>query len=98
MIELPLTVHGMVVPNNDGTFDIYINGLLSPERMEEALAHELEHIREDHMYRIECSVAQLESEADKASTILPEQETQKSKAFSCSVPHLPPSFPTTQLA
>lgn len=95
---MPLTVHGMVVPNNDGTFDIYINGLLSPERMEEALAHELEHIREDHMYRMDCPVAQLETEADKVLTAPPEQGMQKEKALNCSVSRRHPSPPAIQLA
>ena len=63
-VQLPRTIHGTVLPNDDGTYDIYINSLLSPDQQEQALAHELEHIREDHMYRDDCTVADLEAAAD----------------------------------
>lgn len=31
LVEMPLTVKWVAVPNDDGTFDIYINSLLSEE-------------------------------------------------------------------
>ena len=49
-IPLPNAVRAVTLPNNDGTFDIYINARLPEELQERALAHELEHIRRDHFY------------------------------------------------
>lgn len=50
MIGLPDTVPAVVLPNDDGTFDIYINANLPEEMQNRALEHELEHIRRDHLY------------------------------------------------
>lgn len=50
MIPLPHTVPAVVLPNDDGTFDIYINSILPEETQNKALEHELEHIRRDHLY------------------------------------------------
>lgn len=50
LIPLPIAVRAVVLPNNDGTFDIYINANLPEELQQRALAHELEHIRRDHFY------------------------------------------------
>lgn len=41
-VKLPRTIHGTVLPNDDGTYDIYINSLLSPDQQEQALAHALD--------------------------------------------------------
>jgi len=41
---------GMVTPNDDGTFSIYINGNLPIERQRKALDHELDHIADDDFY------------------------------------------------
>lgn len=43
-------VGGMVMPNDDGSFSVYINANLSQERKKEALDHELEHIEDDDFY------------------------------------------------
>lgn len=37
-------VGGMVTPNEDGSFSVYLNANLSQERQKKALQHELEHI------------------------------------------------------
>lgn len=50
MIPLPDTVPAVTTPNDDGTFDVYINANLPEERQNRALEHELEHIRRDHFY------------------------------------------------
>ncbi len=39
------SVGGMVTPNDDGSFSVYINSNLSVESQKKALDHELEHIR-----------------------------------------------------
>lgn len=44
------SVGGMVTPNEDGSFSIYINSNLSQERQKEALDHELDHIRNNDFY------------------------------------------------
>ena len=49
-VALPNTVRAVTLPNNDGTFDVYINADLPEELQRKALDHELEHIRRDHFY------------------------------------------------
>lgn len=62
MIALPLSVRAVTLPNNDATFDIYVNAALPEELQEKALAHELEHIKRNHFYD-ENPVVQNEREA-----------------------------------
>ena len=50
LVSLPAKVEGVTLPNDDGTFDIYINSRLSPARQQETLEHELRHIRHEHFY------------------------------------------------
>lgn len=50
LIPLPDTVRAVTIPNDDGTFDIYVNKNLPEELQDRALTHELEHIRRDHFY------------------------------------------------
>lgn len=69
-IPLPATVEGVTIPNDDGTFDIYINESLPPERQEDALRHELRHITKDHLYDDVSPVEQLEREADTRDSLL----------------------------
>lgn len=49
-LPLPSSVEGVVLPNDDGTYDIYINTNLPIERQEAVLRHELAHIKKDHLY------------------------------------------------
>jgi len=49
-VALPRGVRAVVLPNDDGTFDIYINARLPEELQRAALQHELKHIRKDHFY------------------------------------------------
>ncbi|MBQ3504266.1 MAG: hypothetical protein IJA75_06155 [Oscillospiraceae bacterium] len=49
-VALPGSVRAVVLPNDDGTFDIYINARLPEELQRAALQHELKHIRKDHFY------------------------------------------------
>ena len=37
-VELPLKVDGVTIPNNDGTFDIYINALHTEPHQKESPA------------------------------------------------------------
>ena len=49
-VPLPLAVRAVTLPNEDGTFDIYLNANLPDELQRKALDHELRHIRKDHFY------------------------------------------------
>lgn len=63
LVELPPSVEGVVLPNTDGTFDIYINSTLCPARQQECLDHELRHIMHDHFYN-DRPVAECEHDAN----------------------------------
>lgn len=61
--EFPRTIEAVTLPNDDGTFDIYINSLL-PECVQKVkLEHEIRHIARDHFYA-EKPVAECEAEAN----------------------------------
>lgn len=60
LIPLPYHVHGFTMPNDDGTYSVYINSLLSPRAQRAALEHELRHIQNGDLYSAE-SVATIES-------------------------------------
>ena len=65
LIALPAKVEGVTLPNDDGSFDIYINSRLSPVRQQETLEHELRHIRHEHFY-LDMDVRRMERQADGA--------------------------------
>ena len=50
LIPLPPAVEGVTIPNDDGTFDIYINSRLPLEKQGSVLVHEIQHIKKDHFY------------------------------------------------
>lgn len=62
MIPLPEAVRAVTLPNDDGTFDIYINASLPELLQNRALEHELRHIKKDHFYN-EDHVTQNEADA-----------------------------------
>ena len=62
-VALPITVEGVSVPNDDGTFDIYINARLPQEKQEEVLAHELRHLEAEHFY-VDIPLRVAEQQAD----------------------------------
>ena len=63
LVPLPAKVEGVTLPNDDGSFDIYINSRLSPSLQQETLAHELRHIRQEHFY-LDMPVSRMERQAD----------------------------------
>lgn len=75
-IDFPERVEGVTVPNNDGTFDIYINRQICPNKQQLKLKHELRHIRNNHFYNDILSIRSIEKEADgidiKTSPRLPD--------------------------
>lgn len=49
LIELPVTVRGVTIPDDDtGDYIVFINALFDHATQQAVLAHELEHIRRDH--------------------------------------------------
>ena len=49
-LELPHCVHAVTIPNDDGTFDVYVNSLVCPQKQKNAVTHELRHIKRNHFY------------------------------------------------
>ena len=66
LVGLPDNVRAVTIPNDEGTFDIYINANLPEELQQKALAHELGHIRKDHFYN-DDPVWINEQEADESA-------------------------------
>lgn len=50
LVDLPHSVGGMVTPNDDGTFSIYLNARLAADQQQKALKHEIDHIEYDDFY------------------------------------------------
>ena len=68
LIPLPPRVEGVTLPNDDGTFDVYINARLPLIRQAEVLAHEIGHIRRGHFYD-EAPAWENEAEIKKAPPV-----------------------------
>lgn len=62
LIDLPPAVRGVVRPNDDGSYTIYINSVLSVETRRKVLTHELKHIKKDHLYTDDL-IRKIEAEA-----------------------------------
>lgn len=62
MVHLPDAIRAVTLPNDDGSFDIYINNALPELLQNRALEHELRHINMNHFYN-EDPVTQNENEA-----------------------------------
>lgn len=62
LISLPPHINGVTVPNDDGTFEVYINSSLCEKRKIEAIKHELRHIKKDHFYDDIKSIETVEQE------------------------------------
>ena len=75
-VDLPPTVLGATIPNDDGTFSVYINARLGDDARRETLQHELEHMARDHFYR-DAPVGAQEAEArgETFSAVSPERGT-----------------------
>ena len=69
LIPLPFKVHGLVTPNDDGTYNVYLNERLPAELQRQYLSHELAHISGDHLYDDVRTLEELENEADTSRTI-----------------------------
>lgn len=63
LVPLPVKVEGVTLPNDDGSYDIYINSRLSPALQQQTLEHELRHIRRGH-FETDMPLARMERQAD----------------------------------
>ena len=50
----------LAVSNGDGTFNILINTLFCEAKQRESLRHEVEHLTEEHFFRDDLSITQIE--------------------------------------
>lgn len=50
LVDLPPGIGGVVTPNDDATYSIYINARLAIDQQQKAMKHELEHIERDDFY------------------------------------------------
>jgi len=62
-VPLPRRVEGVSIPNDDGSFDIYINSNLPPQQREKALEHELRHLKAEHFY-LDMPIERMERQAE----------------------------------
>ncbi len=62
-VFLPYSIKAVTIPNDDCTFDIYINIGISEMARQKALEHELNHIRKNHFYDDHQTVEEQEKEA-----------------------------------
>lgn len=62
--SFPISVRGVTLPCDDGSFDVYVNDLLPEEQQIEVVQHECDHIRRDHFYDDIRPVSVLEAEAN----------------------------------
>lgn len=63
-VPLPRHINAVTLPNDDSTFNVYVNDRLSPCAQLEALNHELNHIEKAHFYNECADIAYIEAEAD----------------------------------
>ena len=82
VISLPPTVRGVTLPNDDGTFSIYINALCDDEVRRKALEHELSHMARDHFYKQE-PIALQEAEASGQAAGESTTEAPRTKKLRC---------------
>lgn len=68
MINFPPSVLAAVVALDDGTYDVFINDVLTPELRQEALKHELRHIDGGHLYNDILTVYDMENEVRAGPT------------------------------
>ena len=61
IIDLPSTVHGVTVRDEDGNYNIYINSSLSADARQRAIEHELKHINRGDFDDICSEISDLET-------------------------------------
>lgn len=51
LVDMPYRIDATAIPNDDGTYTIYVNSRLSIERQRKAYLHEIRHIKNDDFYK-----------------------------------------------
>ena len=64
LVDLPPGVKGLVTPNTDGTYSVYLNARYDEVTQRQTLEHELRHIAQDHFARDGEELHTLEAEAE----------------------------------
>ena len=54
LVDMPCTVNGVTVPNDDGSYTVLINCNLNYEQQVMAYDHEISHIKNGDCYSLEC--------------------------------------------
>lgn len=67
-LNFPIEIEGVIVVDNNGDYNIYINSNLSDEKKKETLDHELRHLQCDHHYT-DVPIVQAENEANQPTPI-----------------------------
>lgn len=52
IVPFPVSVDGMVTPNDDGTYSVYLNANTDDAHQRKAYRHELKHIMNGDFYNI----------------------------------------------
>ena len=66
-VQFPnMASESVVASHGDGTFTIYINTLFPPDVQRDRLQHELQHLIDEHFYRDDLTISQIERQADGA--------------------------------
>lgn len=60
----PRRVEAVTLPNDDGTFSVFVNDSIPQWRQVAALEHELNHIEQDHFYNDIKGIEVIEAEAN----------------------------------
>ena len=64
-VQFPnMASESVAASHGDGTFTIYINTLFPEEKQQERLRHELRHLADEHFYRDDLTIRQIEHQAD----------------------------------
>ena len=64
-VQFPnMASESVAASHGDGTFTIYINTLFPEERQQERLRHELRHLTEEHFYRDDLTIREVEHGAE----------------------------------
>lgn len=50
VVDLPVQIGGLVTPNDDGTFSVYINARNTADRQRQSFRHEVSHIENNDFY------------------------------------------------
>ena len=64
-VQFPnMASESVVLSHGDGTYTIYINTLFPEEKQAERLHHEVRHLEQEHFYREELTIREVERSAD----------------------------------